>query len=83
MAISVNVRFFCTEITGNARNGEYVLPDHSTIGELMSRAEKENGTFAENYMADVLFIVNGKLANADTVLKDADQLKVMGFVYGG
>ena len=46
-------------------------------------AAEENKSFVNDYMNNVLFILNGKLAEAGTVLKDADQLKVAGIVYGG
>ncbi len=83
MAINVNARFQCREVVGDARNGEYLLPDRCTVREFMEHAAEENGTFVDNYMDFVLFIVSGKIANADTVLEDSDSIKVLGMVYGG
>lgn len=83
MAISVDVRFLCREVVGSARNGEYLLPEGSTLEDLMNFAAEENKSFVNDYMNNVLFILNGKLAEADKVLKDADQVKVAGIVYGG
>lgn len=83
MSISVKVRFSCPEVTGDARNGEYRLPDNCTVKEFMDLAAKENGSFAEGYMEFVLFVVNGKTAQPDTVLHDSDMVRVLGMVYGG
>lgn len=83
MAISVQARFLSKDVTGNARNGEYLVPDPCTVGEFMNIAAAENGSFVENYMDFVLFMVNGRSADADTVLHDSDQIKVLAFVYGG
>ena len=83
MSINVKARFSCPEATGDARNGEYRLPDNCTVKEFMELAAAENGTFAENYMEFVLFVVNGKTAQPDTVLNDSDTIRILGMVYGG
>lgn len=83
MAITVNVRFLCREVVGDARNGEYIVPDQCTLGELLDIAAKENGTFVQDYANNVLYILNGKLAEAKAVLKSSDQVKVAGIIYGG
>ena len=83
MSITVNVRFLCREAVGNARNGEYLLPDPCTVREFMERAEAENKTFVKDYMEHVLFMVNGKRAEAETALKNGDQIMVLSVVYGG
>lgn len=83
MEINVNVRFFCREVSGDARNGEYRIPADSTVGDLIRFAAKENGTFVEDYMKFLLFMVNGKRAEENTVLKESDRVTVLRLVYGG
>ncbi len=81
--MKVSVRFICSEIVGNARNGEYELPERGTVSDLMKIAEEQNKTFLPDYAQHVIFMVNSKRALPETVLSENDSVTVLRLVYGG
>ena len=81
--MTVRVRFVCNEVVGSARAGEYTLDEGGTVARLMEQAAAENGSFVENYMNHLNFLVNDKVAKPDTVLHDGDRLTVLRMAYGG
>ena len=81
--MTVNVRFVCREIVGPARPGAYALAEGATVAQLMASAAAENGTFIENGMEHVIYLVNGRPAAQGTVLREGDQVIVLRKVYGG
>lgn len=81
--MKVSVRFICSEIVGNARNGEYELKEPATVGDLMKVAEEQNKTFRPDYEQHVIFMVNSRSATPQTVLAENDHVTVLRLVYGG
>ena len=81
--MTVIVRFVCAEVVGSARAGEYTLNEGSTVARLMEQAAAENGSFVENYMDYLVFLINDKSAKPDAVLHDGDRLTVLRMAYGG
>ena len=81
--MTVNIRFLCSEIVGNARKGAYDIAAPADVASLMTQAAAENGTFIDNYQDYVIYLVNGAPAKADAQLKDGDQVTVLRKVIGG
>ena len=81
--MTVRVRFVCFEVVGNARAGEYALDEGDTVARLMEKAAAENGSFVENYMDYLVFLINDKAAKPDAELHDGDRLTVLRMAYGG
>ena len=81
--MTVNIRFICSEIVGNARRGAYEIKEPADVATLMACAAAENGTFIDNYQDYVIYLVNGARASAETMLKDGDQLTVLRMAHGG
>ena len=81
--MTVNMRFVCREVVGDARPGPYPLGEGETVAQLMASAASENGTFIENYGKHVIYLVNGRPAAEHTVLREGDQVIVLRKVYGG
>lgn len=80
--MTVKVRFICRELVGDIANGEYEIPEESTVGEAME-IFRPMGKFVENYPNFMLFMVNGKAATLQTELKDGDNLMVLRRIIGG
>ena len=81
--MTVSVRFVCSEVVGNARAGAYTLDEGGTVSGLMEKSAAENGSFVENYMDYLVFLINDKAAKPDAVLHDGDRLTVLRMAYGG
>ena len=81
--MTVRVRFVCPEVVGSARAGEYTLDEGGTVAGLLEQAAAENGSFVENYMDYLVFLINDKSAKPDAVLHDGDRLTVLRMAYGG
>ena len=81
--MKINVRFVCAEIVGNARQGEYEVPEGAAVGQFMALAAAENGTFVENYLDHVIYLIGHKPARVESVLKEGDSLMVLRMVHGG
>jgi len=81
--MTVNLRFVCREIVGEARTGAYPLEEGGTVARLMAAAAAENGTFIESYRAHVIYLVNDRPATEQTPLKDGDRVTVLRKVHGG
>ena len=81
--MKINARFLCRTVVGQARDGEYEIPEGSDVETFMAIAAKENGTFVKDYMGFAIFVCNGAPATGGTVLNEGDELKVLMRVYGG
>ncbi|MBR6258739.1 MAG: hypothetical protein IKR21_00825 [Oscillospiraceae bacterium] len=81
--MKISARFLCRAVVGEARDGEYQLPEGTDVAGFMAIAAEENGTFVKDYMGFTIFVCNGAPATGKTVLKDGDELKVLMRVYGG
>ena len=81
--MTVNVRFVCNEVVGDARPGAYTLPDGATIADLMKQAADENGSFVDGYMDHLIFLINSRPATAGDMLHDGDRLNVLRMIFGG
>ena len=81
--MTVNMRFVCSEIVGEARTGAYLLEEGDTVAKLMASAAAENGTFIENYGEHVIYLVNDRPAANETVLREGDRVIVLRKVHGG
>ena len=77
----MKIKLKCFAMLANAQNcdyrgsSEHDIPDGATIANLMERVEIP----AENVK---LIFCNGKTVDADTVLKDGDQVALAPAVYG-
>ena len=83
MPVTVNVRFLCREVVGDARPGSYSLEEGATVARLLASASAENGTFIENYARHLIYLVNDRPAGGDTVLREGDRVTVLRKVHGG
>ncbi len=81
--MTVKVRFFCYEVVGDARPGDYTLPDGATVSDLMKAAADESGTFVSGYMDHLIFMLNSRPAKAGDLLHDGDHLTVLRKIIGG
>ena len=81
--MTVKLRFACNEVVGNARPGEYTAPEGADIAQLMDLAAEENGSFTENYMDYLIFLVNDRKVQPEYVLHDGDRLTVLRMTFGG
>ena len=81
--MKINAKFLCREVVGQARNGEYEIPDGADIAEFMRIAAEENGTFVKNYPDFAIYVVNNAPAVPETVLHEGDRLMALMRIYGG
>ena len=83
VCMTVKLRFICREVVGNARSGDYTVADGSSVEKLMENAAAENGTFIDNYLDHVIYMVNSRPASRQTILNDGDSVTVLRKVHGG
>ncbi len=79
--MKVNFRFLCKEITGNAANGDFELPDDCTVEKAFEIIN--DGSFVENYLNFMLIMNNSKAAQPKDALADGDSVMVLRKVHGG
>ncbi len=79
--MKVNFRFMCKEITGNAENKAFDLPDGCTIEKAFEIIN--DGSFVENYLNFMLIMKNSKAAKPGDLLSDGDNVMVLRKVHGG
>lgn len=84
MAMKIEVKLHCKDITGEMREGIYELPDQCTVDEALAAVFSEAGkTLTENIQHSLVFMVNGKPAVGSMVLNDGDKLRVLFKILGG
>ena len=82
--MTVTVKFSVRDLVGNMRDGDYVLPEGTTVDGLIEASRKEVGmTLGENIKKSFIFLVSGKPADWETVLKDGDKVRVLYKILGG
>jgi hypothetical protein len=82
--LNVRVKFVAYELTEGLLNGEYQIPDNSTVRELLTLCEKQSKATipSENYKL-MLFILNAKPATLDTQITKDGTLYVTRVIVGG
>lgn len=82
--MKVEANFYCPDIIGELRSGDYELPEGADIAALFHTAQTEAGVSYEEDIKNFLnLMVNYKKADWDTVLHDRDVLRVLFKIYGG
>lgn len=81
--MTVSVRFICRENTGNARSGNYELPQGSSICDLLTAALGGPEQDHTDVINDLVFLVNNKMKDPETVLCDGDSILILSKVVGG
>lgn len=82
--MTIEAKFFSSDIADKLRGGAYELPDGATASVLMEKAFSEAGIdLPEEKRNNFVFVFNNSPAYADTVLKDGGKLRVMFKITGG
>lgn len=81
--MTVNVNFYTREVTPNAKNGPLEVADGATVADMMATAAEKYGGFVENYNDYVIFMVNAKAGQLNTVLCEGDKINVLRRIFGG
>ena len=78
------VKFHCKEIVGSPENGEYDIPEGSTVKDFMDFLQQQAGETipAENFES-MVYMVNGKPAQEDTLLTEGAFMRVLYKILGG
>jgi len=82
--MTVEARFFSSNIAGKLRDGAYDLPEGSTVAALMDAAFGEAGLeLPVEQRTDFVFVYDNNPAFAETMLGDGGKLKVLFKITGG
>ena len=82
--MNIVAKFNCKDLVGDIRDGEYVVPEGSTVDDainaIYAEADKE---LVEGVRNSFVFLVNSVAAKWETELKDGDKLRVLYRLLGG
>ena len=82
--MTVQVKFKNNELIGKLRDGEYELPDGSTVASLMEEASREAGYILTQEQKDnCIFLFDNSAASYETQLRNGGKLRVMFKLLGG
>lgn len=82
--MNINVRFSCQDIVGNLRDGDYDVPKDSTVRQAMEQFFAEDGReLTSEVENNVVFVINFRPAQWDTVLHEDDKLRILYRFLGG
>lgn len=80
----VEVKYSVRDLVGNMRDGAYELQEGTTVDGLIEASRIEAGmVLDENVKKSFIFLVSGKPATWETVLKDGDKVRVLYKILGG
>lgn len=78
------VKFHCKDIVGSLENGEYDIPEGSTVKGFMDFLQNHAGeTISEQNLDSMVYMVNGKPADENTVLTEGAFMRVLYKILGG
>lgn len=84
IAMKIELKLNCRDLTGDLREGFYDLPEGITANGALEAAFQEAGkTLTESIARSLVFMVNGRAAEEETVLQDGDTLRVLFRILGG
>lgn len=82
--MKVKANFYCPDIIGELRSGDYEIPEGSTVQQLFNAAEAEAGvSYGEDVTGCLNLLLNNCQAQWDTVVTDGSTLRVLFKFYGG
>lgn len=82
--MKIKANFYCPDIIGELRSGDYELPEGADIAALFAQAQAEAGvSYDEDVKTFLNLMVNNIKADWGTVLHDGDVLRMLFKIYGG
>ncbi len=82
--MNVTVKYSVRDLVGDMRDGEYTLPEGTTVDGLIRASQAEVGkVLSADITNSFIFLVNSKPATWATELKDGDKLRVLYKILGG
>ena len=82
--MNVTLKFRTGEVLKGIRDGQYCVPDGCTAGEALDTAISENNMDLADHDREYLFVlVNNRLGEWKTTLKDGDSLWILFKILGG
>lgn len=82
--MTVEIKYSVRDLVGDMRDGLYDINDGTTVSELIDVSQKEVGKVLDNNVrSSFVFLINGKPAAWETILKEGDKLRVLYKILGG
>lgn len=82
--MKIVAKFSCKDLVGDIREGDYDVPDGSTVEDAINCIYAEaNKEMTEGVRNSFIFLVDGVSAKWETELKDGDKLRVLYRLLGG
>jgi len=82
--ININAKFVAAELTPGLENGEYRIPDGSSVIDLIKHCEKQSGAAVPEKNYQFMYpMYNGKAIKLDSPLREDGTLHLCRVVMGG